>query len=185
MEGHTVGLDRKHGHNWCPKGTSQFWPFSVKFWLYLCVVNLTGWKRSNVVLTIGGRSWRVYGGETWILNIAAILADSGSTFTCFDHTTHTKPLSTISNIYPFSISTFSGCIAYTRKYLRIESSICVCLKYKLSPSETLSCGASTSDNNTYLMMSNAKSTNSPCDYKVCASSNNICRIRYDFLVSAS
>jgi len=53
--------------------------------------------------------------------------------------------------------------------------------YGMCCTQTLSCGASTSDNNTYLMMSNVKDTNSPCDYKVCASSNNICRIRYDFM----
>ena len=64
-------------------------------------------------MTIGGCSWRVYGWEAWILHIAAILADSGSTFACFDHTTHTKPLGTISNFDAFPIVTFSGRIANT------------------------------------------------------------------------
>ena len=49
-------------------------------------------------------------------------------------------------------------------------------------SETLSCGQSTNDNNTYLMQSDATSANSPCVYKVCPCNNNICRIRYDFMV---
>jgi len=47
--------------------------------------------------------------------------------------------------------------------------------------QTLSCGQSTNDNNTYLMQSDATSANSPCVYKVCPCNNNICRIRYDFM----
>jgi len=47
--------------------------------------------------------------------------------------------------------------------------------------QTLSCGQSTNDNNTYLMQNDATMTNSPCAYKVCPCNNNICRIRYDFM----
>jgi len=47
--------------------------------------------------------------------------------------------------------------------------------------QTLECGETTSDNSTYLMKSDAKSTDSPCTYRVCPCNENICRIRYDFM----
>ena len=47
----------------------------------------------------------------------------------------------------------------------------------------LSCGGSTSDNNSYIVQSSATSVTSPCTYTVCPCSTDICRIRYDFTVS--
>ena len=45
-----------------------------------------------------------------------------------------------------------------------------------------SCGSTTSENVTYLVQTSSNSISSPCLYKVCPCSNNICRIRYDFTV---
>ena len=46
---------------------------------------------------------------------------------------------------------------------------------------TLSCGGTTSDNNTYIVQaSTTTAPASPCTYKVCPCSSDICRIRYDF-----
>jgi len=45
----------------------------------------------------------------------------------------------------------------------------------------LSCGSSSSENQTYLSQSAITTlTNSPCNYQICPCSSNICRIRYDF-----
>ena len=44
----------------------------------------------------------------------------------------------------------------------------------------LSCGGSTSHNNSYIVQSSATSVSSPCTYEVCPCSTDICRIRYDF-----
>ena len=46
---------------------------------------------------------------------------------------------------------------------------------------TLSCGGTSSDNNTYIVQaSTTTAPASPCTYKVCPCSSDICRIRYDF-----
>ena len=47
----------------------------------------------------------------------------------------------------------------------------------------LSCNSTSSENNTYLFQSSSSSILSPCNYKICPCSTNICRIRYDFTVS--
>merc|ERR1711963_80372 len=44
----------------------------------------------------------------------------------------------------------------------------------------LSCGQTTSQNNSYLVQSSVTTLTSPCTYKVCPCSSDICRIRYDF-----
>merc|ERR1712001_104931 len=45
---------------------------------------------------------------------------------------------------------------------------------------TLSCGGSSSQNQTYLVQSSVTSLTSPCTYSICKCSTNICRIRFDF-----
>merc|ERR1712223_390960 len=45
---------------------------------------------------------------------------------------------------------------------------------------TLSCGDSSSQNQTYLVQSSVTSLTSPCTYSICKCSTNICRIRFDF-----
>ncbi|TRY75391.1 hypothetical protein TCAL_15627 [Tigriopus californicus] len=47
---------------------------------------------------------------------------------------------------------------------------------------TLSCGATTVENCTYLVETGSASTISPCKYTVCPCSRDICRIRFDFMV---
>ena len=47
----------------------------------------------------------------------------------------------------------------------------------------LSCNGSSSENYTYLNQAASSSIASPCNYKICPCSKNICRIRYDFSVS--
>merc|ERR1712038_72386 len=44
----------------------------------------------------------------------------------------------------------------------------------------LSCGGSSSQNQTYLVQSSVTSLTSPCTYTICKCSTNICRIRFDF-----
>jgi len=44
----------------------------------------------------------------------------------------------------------------------------------------MSCGGSTSNNNSYIVQSSTTSLTSPCTYTVCPCSTDICRIRYDF-----
>merc|ERR1739844_185941 len=44
----------------------------------------------------------------------------------------------------------------------------------------LSCGKSSSENQTYLVQASATSLTSPCTYTICKCSTNICRIRFDF-----
>ena len=52
---------------------------------------------------------------------------------------------------------------------------------KLDFSVTLDCGGSASENNTYLVQGATTSLSStPCTYKICPCSTDICRIRYDF-----
>ncbi|XP_059097607.1 uncharacterized protein LOC131891928 [Tigriopus californicus] len=46
---------------------------------------------------------------------------------------------------------------------------------------TLSCGATTVENCTYLVETGSASTISPCKYTVCPCSRDICRIRFDFM----
>ena len=46
----------------------------------------------------------------------------------------------------------------------------------------LDCGEMTRDNCTYLSMPNSDTTTSPCQYTVCKCSDDICRIRFDFMV---
>jgi len=46
---------------------------------------------------------------------------------------------------------------------------------------TLSCGGSSSENNTYIVQASTTSFSTiPCAYTICPSTTNICRIRYDF-----
>ena len=46
---------------------------------------------------------------------------------------------------------------------------------------TLSCGGTTSENNTYIVQaSTTTAPATPCTYKICPCSSDICRIRYDF-----
>jgi len=45
---------------------------------------------------------------------------------------------------------------------------------------SLSCGDSSSENQTYLVQSSTTSLTSPCTYTICPCSTNICRIRFDF-----
>ena len=46
---------------------------------------------------------------------------------------------------------------------------------------TLSCGGTSSDNNTYIVQaSTTTAPATPCTYKICPCSSDICRIRYDF-----
>ena len=47
----------------------------------------------------------------------------------------------------------------------------------------LSCGGKSSENCTYLVQAATTSLTSPCSYKICPTSSNICRIRFDFTVS--
>jgi len=44
----------------------------------------------------------------------------------------------------------------------------------------LSCGGSASENLTYIVQTSVTSLTSPCTYKICPCSTNICRIRFDF-----
>merc|ERR1712223_1388941 len=44
----------------------------------------------------------------------------------------------------------------------------------------LSCGGSSSDNNTYLVQTSATSITSPCTYTICPCNQAICRTRFDF-----
>merc|ERR1712038_1210094 len=44
----------------------------------------------------------------------------------------------------------------------------------------LSCGGSSSENQTYLVQSTVTSLTSPCTYSICKCNTNICRIRFDF-----
>ena len=49
------------------------------------------------------------------------------------------------------------------------------------PTVTLSCGGSSSENNSYIVQGSTTSAPaSPCTYSVCPCSTDICRIRYDF-----
>lgn len=45
------------------------------------------------------------------------------------------------------------------------------------------CGGSSAENNTFLEMTATSTPPSVCKYKICPSSNNICRMRYDLMVS--
>jgi len=44
----------------------------------------------------------------------------------------------------------------------------------------LSCGKSSSENQTYLVQASTTSLTSPCTYTICKADTNICRIRFDF-----
>merc|ERR1712062_763652 len=48
---------------------------------------------------------------------------------------------------------------------------------------SLSCGGSTSNNNSYIVQSSTTSLTSPCTYTVCPCSTDICRMRYDFTMN--
>ena len=49
---------------------------------------------------------------------------------------------------------------------------------------SLSCGGSSSENNTYITQASTTSfSTNPCNHKICPCSTSICRIRYDFAVS--
>lgn len=49
----------------------------------------------------------------------------------------------------------------------------------------LGCGSTSSQNNTYLVQTSVSSNSlSPCVYDICKCGSNICRIRFDFTVSA-
>ena len=50
-------------------------------------------------------------------------------------------------------------------------------------SVALSCGKSSSDNNTYLVQTSVTALTSPCTYTICPCNKNICRTRFDFAVS--
>merc|ERR1712241_118719 len=50
----------------------------------------------------------------------------------------------------------------------------VCCTFKLS------CGSSSSENQTYLVQTSVTSLTSPCTYTICKCSTDICRIRFDF-----
>ena len=43
----------------------------------------------------------------------------------------------------------------------------------------LACGDSSSTNNSYIVQAGVTTLTSPCTYKICPCSTNICRIRYD------
>jgi len=45
---------------------------------------------------------------------------------------------------------------------------------------TLSCGGSSSTNNSYIVQTSVTTLTSPCTYTICPCSTDICRIRYDF-----
>ena len=47
----------------------------------------------------------------------------------------------------------------------------------------LSCGATGSDNITYLVLNPTSSPGDSCFYRICPSSKAICRLRFDFIVS--
>ena len=56
-----------------------------------------------------------------------------------------------------------------------------CHQHIFSPLVTLSCGGSSSENNSYIVQGSTKSAPaSPCTYSICPCSTDICRIRYDF-----
>ena len=49
---------------------------------------------------------------------------------------------------------------------------------------SLSCGGSSSENNTYITQASTTTfTINPCNHKICPVASSICRIRYDFAVS--
>ena len=56
-----------------------------------------------------------------------------------------------------------------------------CHQHIFSLLVTLSCGGSSSENNSYIVQGSTKSAPaSPCTYSICPCSTDICRIRYDF-----
>ena len=51
----------------------------------------------------------------------------------------------------------------------------------LKISVTITCGQTTSDNNSYMILSTSDTPTMPeCSYKICGASKDICRIRFDF-----
>ena len=52
----------------------------------------------------------------------------------------------------------------------------------LSSAVELSCGSASSENCTYLVETTTTAIANPCEYSLCRSSPNICRIRLDFTV---
>ena len=55
--------------------------------------------------------------------------------------------------------------------------------FKLSV--TLACGGKSSDNNTYIVQTAVTTLTSPCKYTICPVSSDVCRTRFDFVVSKS
>ena len=59
-----------------------------------------------------------------------------------------------------------------------------CLNNALTISVILSCGGSSAENCSYIVQAATTTISPSCAYTICPKSNNICRIRYDFTVSA-
>ena len=54
--------------------------------------------------------------------------------------------------------------------------------YHYCLSVALACGASASENQTYLVQASVTTLTNPCKYTICPCGTNICRIRFDFTV---
>ena len=68
-------------------------------------------------------------------------------------------------------------VSFLERMFKIAFTTCAFLL----PTVSLSCGGTTSENNTYIVQAATTSAPaSPCTYKVCPCSSDICRIRYDF-----
>ena len=70
---------------------------------------------------------------------------------------------------------------YMRKY-GIFYPRCIIGSYHNCLSVALACGASASENQTYLVQASVTTLTNPCKYTICPCGTNICRIRFDFTV---
>ena len=59
---------------------------------------------------------------------------------------------------------------------------CIIGSYHYCLSVALACGASASENQTYLVQASVTTLTNPCKYTICPCGTNICRIRFDFTV---
>ena len=59
---------------------------------------------------------------------------------------------------------------------------CIIGWYNYYLSVALACGASASENQTYLVQASVTTLTNPCKYTICPCGTNICRIRFDFTV---
>jgi hypothetical protein len=64
----------------------------------------------------------------------------------------------------------------------LQSTLSLWCQKSFSLTVSLACGATSSQNSTYLVKTDVATLQAPCIYTICPTANSICRIRLDFTV---